>query len=198
MGGLNLSLDKTAQAFGVDPRTVKNWIAAGLPGEQDASKRWTLNTAQVAEWLRLRERKNALGEIAQIDEQQARRRKLAAEAALAEHELAIKQGSAVSVADAGRGVAVVVSAIRAKLLGLGNKLGPVVAIETEPLECQAVIDAGVHEALLELSQLEPDLRDASARIGGLDGGIGEDLPPDGAATTIDSERVGGRKPKTKP
>src|SRR5580698_9484060 len=92
-----------AETFGIALTTVDTWTAAGMPHEARPGAKgqssWRFDLAAVLEWHRSRERENAIGEIAKVDEGEARRRKLAAEAAIAEHELAVMQGAFVAIDD---------------------------------------------------------------------------------------------------
>jgi hypothetical protein len=131
-----------------------------MPGE--APKRpgdqWKFDTAASVEWLRQRERQSALGEIATIDEGEAKRRKIAAEAAMAELELAKAEEQAIGLQDFAKAWAGMIGSARAKLLGLGSKLGPGLAIIEDAAECSSIVDAGISEALQELSEFEPEIR----------------------------------------
>lgn len=48
-----------------------------------------------------------------------------------------------------------VAAARSRILGIGSKLGPQIAIETEVEVCRSLIDGAVNEALAELSGFDP-------------------------------------------
>lgn len=191
--------EKLAEVLGCSLRTVDEYRRQGMPG--DAPKKpgdqWRFDSGAVVEWLREKERVNALGEIAQIDEGEAKRRKLAAEAAMAELELAKAEGSAVSVPDVATSWASMIGAARSKLLGLGSKLGRQVAIVNDPAECNSIISAGVSEALQELSEFEPEIP-IHAEVTPEPAVGGEARSPIvGAPAGPDSKRVGRRRASTK-
>jgi phage terminase Nu1 subunit (DNA packaging protein) len=196
--GRNVNREQLAELCGVSVRTVDAWIAAGMPYEAKPERRgesWRIDISRVIEWRLDRERKSALGEVAQLDEHEARRRKLAAEAALVEHELAIKRGAAVAIEDSAKAWAVMVAAARARLLGIGNKLGPMVAVERDALECQSIIDGAIHEALQELSGFElPDAPDGDSKPQGRGT---KDRKVVGSSAAPKRKRVGRRAPKAK-
>jgi hypothetical protein len=48
-----------------------------------------------------------------------------------------------------------VASAKTRLRGIGNKIAPLVAIESDAAACQVMIDAEVDEALTELAQWEP-------------------------------------------
>jgi len=150
-------LTGVAKAFGVSPEAVRRWVVMGCPHISKPGKAgagYKIDLAVVIEWRIEQERRKILGDVSDIDVEEARRRKLAAEAAMAEHDLAVKQGQAVSIEDAMGALDAAIGASRARLLGLGAHLGPQVAIEDEPAKCQELIDGAVHDALGELSDLQ--------------------------------------------
>jgi hypothetical protein len=48
-----------------------------------------------------------------------------------------------------------ISAVRTRFLSIGHKLGPLLAIEIEPIVCQSLVDEAVHEALHEFTEWRP-------------------------------------------
>lgn len=148
--GQVVNLIEAGQIFGVNRRTIDDWFAAGCPGEK-VGRQWRIDTAEVTAWLRERERHLALREVSSIDAEDAKRRKLAAEAALAEHELAVKQGLVAAIADWQAAMAAMIGAARAKLLPIPAKLGPMVAVESDPVVCEEILDTAIAEVLTELS-----------------------------------------------
>jgi hypothetical protein len=195
---LLVNREKLADFLGCSLRTVDEYKRQGMPGE--APKRpgdqWKFETAASVEWLRQRERQSALGEIATIDEGEAKRRKIAAEAAMAELELAKAEEQAISVQDFAKAWAGMIGSARAKLLGLGAKLGPGLAIIEDAAECSAAVDAGIGEALQELSEFEPDIQFEAKSDKPASGGAPEGPKAVGAAAGSDSKRVGGRRKET--
>jgi terminase small subunit / prophage DNA-packing protein len=187
-----LNREKLAELFGCSLRTVDEYRRQGMPGEAPARPggQWRFESATVIEWLRSRERTSALGEIAGISEVDAKRRKLAAEAAIAEHELATLQGSAVSVADWQAATAKMVSGARAKLLGIGAAVGPELAIEVDPVLCEAIVQGAINEALEELSSSDIQIEYGGAE----EPESGDSNKPEtvGTAPGPDGERVGRR------
>lgn len=187
--GREINLEEAARIFGFSRRGVEEWLTGGCPARKEG-KQWRLNTAEVVAWLREREKRLVLGEVGNIDEAQAKRRKLAAEAAMAELELASRQGQVVAVADFEARMSAMIGAARAKLLPMGAKLGPMVAVEDDPAICESLIDSAVGEALSELSNGLPDdtNRGGESGNGGAEGSADLGTPPGS-----DSQRVGGRR-----
>jgi len=195
--GQIVNLTAAAEVLGVVPETVRRWIVGGAPciskPGPNAAHGYKIDLAALIDWRITQERERALKEVGSIDVDEARRRKLAAEAGIAEHELAIKQGSAVAIEDAVQALDNAIGSCRSRLLGLGSKLGPQVAIEKDAANCQALIDAAVRDTLTELAELEIS-HDASR---------GESAKSEnpkkpravGAAAKTQRKRVGGSKKK---
>ena len=117
------------------------------------------------------------------DLEDAKARKLAAEAELAEIELAKARAEVVVIAVAAKLVADEYAAVRAKLLSIPSKLAPMLAIEPTEAGCRALVQRAINEALDEL---------VSAGLGsGDEGGAvdGEGGEPE-AASGSDRERMG--------
>lgn len=161
------------------------------PGDQ-----WRFESADVVTWLRDKERESALGDVAEIDEFEAKRRKLAAEASLAELALALKQGAAIAIEDFEAAWSVMIGAARAKLLSLPGAIGPEVALLTDPAECAGVIGEAVREALLELSDYSQALQFKPEGLGDVAGDLAEGSETLESATRPDSKRMGGRRKAT--
>jgi hypothetical protein len=186
--------EKLADLLGCSLRTIDEYSRQGMPGSAPGRPggQWKFDTATAIEWLRQRERQSALGEVAKIDESEAKRRKLAAEAAMAELDLAKAEGQAVSIQDFAKAWSGMIGSARAKLLGLGSKLGPGLAITEEPAECSSAVDSGIGEALQELSELEPEIRFDSEVSPEASGSDPASTKAVGAAAGSDGKRVGGR------
>src|SRR5262249_38114272 len=138
-------------------------------------------------------------EVASVDEKTAKNRKLVAQAALAELELAIKQGLAVAIADQTNAWSAMVSAARAKLLALGAKLGPIVDPLSNPAACKETRRAAIYEVLRELSGLDAGelVSEPSQGPGEPEIGDAELIEAVGTAAAADCKPVGRRKPAAK-
>jgi phage terminase Nu1 subunit (DNA packaging protein) len=149
-----------SELCGVSVVTIDNWVRDGAPFVRRPVRKgvgqWEFAAGAVFQWRLDRERQSALGDLAQVDEAEARRRKLAAEAGLAELDLQLKNGGAVAVADQERVWVQMVGAARARLLSIPTKLGPTIAIENDPILCQSLIQGAMVEALMELSGFDPE------------------------------------------
>lgn len=86
---------------------------------------------------------------------EARTRKLNAEAEIAEIELEKIKGSLVIAADVVTAWENVLGAMKGKLLSLPTKAAPIVAAETDAGGCQQILESILSEALEELSNYDP-------------------------------------------
>ena len=138
------SISALAVELGVDRRTIAAAVRDVPPAAPGAKgPEWRL-----ADVLRVM-RGGASGATPDLEE--ARARKLAAEAELAEIAVAKARGAVVEIDVVARVVSEEYAATRAKLLSLPSKLGPMAAIETSATACQELIERGIVEALEELS-----------------------------------------------
>jgi len=94
---------------------------------------------------------------------EARTRKVTAEAEIAELELAKIQGSLVAADDVVKAWEDVLGALKAKLLSVPTKGAPILSTETETAVCQRVMEDLINEALEELSNYEPKVSAASSK-----------------------------------
>lgn len=85
----------------------------------------------------------------------ARARKITAEAALTEMELAKARREYVAIEEVEKVWTDVLGAVRAKLLVMPTTLAAILAPETETKICQQVIENNVHEVLTELATYNP-------------------------------------------
>ena len=122
-----------------------------------------------------------------INLEEARRRKLAAEADLAEIELAKARERIVSVEDHGDLVGRIGDVIRMKLLAVPSKCAPAVALEPDQGICKQIIDDEIRSTLTELARL------VSLESGGIKEDAGSSESPGeeiSASTETKNRRVG--------
>ena len=142
-----------ARFMGVSVNTVTQWVGKGLPYIQKggAGKSWVFDMPEVVAWREEQIALAAVGDTASLDIDEARRRKLAAEAALAEIEVSKKRGEVVEIEAVADAVGDDYANVRAKLLSLPTKAAPQLAIIEDSAEAQGVLEKLVHEALEELT-----------------------------------------------
>jgi Phage DNA packaging protein Nu1 len=70
-----LNREKLAEVLGCSLRTIDEYTRQGMPGEppKHGGDQWRFDPAASVDWLRERERKVVLGDIAKINETEARR-----------------------------------------------------------------------------------------------------------------------------
>ena len=107
---------------------------------------------------------------------QERTRKMAADARIAEIELAKVEGELVPAEDVVTAWTDVVGAVKAKLLSIPTKAAPILANEESAGGCQIILEDLINEALEELANYEPETDPTSTSSGSLEEGD-DDLPP---------------------
>lgn len=143
----------------VDPKTIRTWERQGCPVERKSQKRGepTLySVAAVSRWREARAALAASGDLAAMDMEEARRRKLAAEAALAELVLDQKRGEVAEVALMDRSVRKMLAVLRTRLMSIGSSVAPDLELAETGVERQSIVDAAVAEALDEISRSPRD------------------------------------------
>ncbi len=88
---------------------------------------------------------------------EARTRKVNAEAEIAELELAKVHGTLVIAEDVVKAWEDVLGALKGKLTSIPTKAAPVVSAETEAVMCQSILEDLLNEALEELSNYDPSI-----------------------------------------
>ena len=124
--------------------------------------------------------------VVSIDE--ARQRKLLADARLAEIEVAKAEGAVASIAAVEKGWTVLVHTLRGRLLALPQHIAAMVAVETEIAKCEALIASQIKGALSELG--ETKLQDIEDRTGEPARGAGAGAAHDASASRSQHQRVG--------
>lgn len=106
---------------------------------------------------------------------EARTRKVAAEAEIAELELAKVRGELALVQDVVKAWDDVLAALKAKLLAIPTKMGPILAAETDAGNIQQQLEDQIRECLYELANYDPlsDPTGATIIVGGSEEGDGD-------------------------
>nr|ADI23562.1 hypothetical protein [uncultured nuHF2 cluster bacterium HF0770_42C12] len=139
-------------------RRVRQLVTDGiLPKKSERGRYELIPTVRAyIHWLRDRslygEAKARNGNIVSLDE--ARRRKLIAEAELAELELQKERGEVVSIAETEKSWSAVLSAVRAKMLALPTTMAAVASVETDQKIVKELLSKAVEQALTELSAID--------------------------------------------
>ena len=177
-----------ASLFDITERRVQQLVAQGVIPKTERG-RYELFPAVQGYIKFLRERKLSEA-VVSLDE--ARQRKLAAEAELAEIELAKARADVVRIDDVARQWDAILSGVRTRLLALPTKVAPMVAVENDQSIVKEMIEDGVYSALGELAA---GLSDSAGRP---EPGIAEQPEPVGSADKADDKRVGRPRKKAQP
>lgn len=98
-----------------------------------------------------------------ITYEEARARKVAAEAEIAELELAKVRGDLVIAEDVISAWSETLAGLKAKLISIPSKAAPIVAVEDNAGVCQHIIEDLIREALEELSNYDPRISATSTQ-----------------------------------
>jgi len=171
--------------WGKTPQTIRTWERRGCPVEKrgGGGSPSLYNTADVAAWREDQAALAASGDVSKVDMEEARRRKIAAEAALAELDLSVRQGEVVYVADVAAAVGSEYAEVRAKLLTLPSDMADTLENMSRN-EIHEALASKVSEILHVLSR-----DDEFATDDGLAPGEVEQLE---AAPEVEPRGVGGR------
>ncbi|GHA13455.1 hypothetical protein GCM10007989_05070 [Devosia pacifica] len=155
-----------SQILGYSAVTIRAWERQGCPVEKKGSrgKSSLYNTAEVIRWREEQAVLSASGDTAAMDMEEARRRKTAAEAAIAELDLSVRRGAYVLIEEVGAIVADEYATIRANFTSLPGDI----AADLENLtavEIQEALAAKVSEILDGLSADDSFAIDGEAEAG---------------------------------
>ncbi len=164
--------------FGFSAVTVRTWERRGCPvvtkGRKGSAA--VYNTADVVKWREQQAAGAAAGDDNSVDEAEGKRRKVVAEARLAELELAREEGALVEIDAFAAEVGSVLARVRAGLLAIPGSLALLLANEPDPNVIRDRVFEEISGVLNELS---------TSNCGDADSGAYETAPgatePDGAA-----------------
>lgn len=108
-------------------------------------------TSDVIAWLERRKINQTVGNAELIDLEEGKRRKMAAEAGLAELELLKEQGQVVDIAIVAEEVGGQLSNFRAKMLSIPSKVAGQVYTAKDMKEIKSILDDAIYEALNEIA-----------------------------------------------
>ena len=139
--------------YGVDPRTVTNWINEDPPCPHVMeNKRRKFDSVAVARWHAERAVRKSEGDAAVIDLRQEQARKTRAEADQAELDLAKMRGELVDVSEFRSTLRQIATTLRSQLVAVAGRYAPrTVGLKTLP-ESQQVWDGAVRDILAELQE----------------------------------------------
>lgn len=142
-----------SQILAVSEETLTQWQRdSNFPIESRAKGQRgnQYDTGAVIAWLKKREVDNLVTNTQAIDIEEAKRRKLAAEAGLAELELSKEQGTVALIDDVAQEFGEQLSNLRAKLLAMPSKTASLVFTAKDVTEAKEILENAMLEALDEL------------------------------------------------
>lgn len=152
--GKHVNRSELAEVFGKSLPTISTWVTKGCPVVERGrrGKEWTFDTAAVADWLEQQTVANLQGDTSGLVMEEAKRRKTAAEAALAELELAKAREQVIEASEVEKAWADLILSFRAKMLSVPPKMAPVVIVAVNVAEVERLLDDAIREALSELAR----------------------------------------------
>jgi phage terminase Nu1 subunit (DNA packaging protein) len=155
--GKEVSQAELSDIIGKSQVTLRAWEREGMPVLSKAGKgrASTYNTVEVIEWMEAR----LISKFAAskeddtdvVSEDEGRRRKIVAEAKLAELKLAVESGELVEIEAVGVEVDTVLSSVRARLLAIPGTLALTLTNEPDPSVVRDRVFDEISGALNELS-----------------------------------------------
>lgn len=152
-----------SQAMGISLPTVDRWIRDGCPVKQRGAKgvAWEFNLPDVVTWWGERQRQAAAGG-APTDIEDAKRRKIAAEASLAELELAKAKGEVAPIRDFERTWSAMMAAIQQNVMNVPQRVVVQLLGETNETAFKQKLRAELTLALEQAATTELDVADEDA------------------------------------
>ena len=177
-----------AEVLDLTERRIRQLVTDGvIPANKDRGRYELIPTVRAyVHWLRDRslygEAKKNKETVISLDE--ARRRKVTAEAELAELELEKERGEVVDIAETEKAWTDVLMNVRAKMLSMPTTLAAQIAVETDQKIIKELLTTSVENALQELSSIEikQPREDEPSRD--------ENDAADGTASQVDGKPVG--------
>lgn len=147
-----------AEVLDLTERRIRQLVTDGvIPANKDRGRYELIPTVRAyVHWLRDRslygEAKKNKETVISLDE--ARRRKVTAEAELAELELEKERGEVVDIAETEKAWTDVLMNVRSKMLSMPTTLAAQIAVETDQKLIKELLTTSVENALQELSSIE--------------------------------------------
>lgn len=147
-----LNVTQLADHYGVHRQTITSWVRRGMPAEAGGGvgKAYEFDSTKVAAWREQEAVRNAVGDVDQADENELKRRKLAADTTVAEVEAAKARGEVVYIDDAVKEVTAAIYEVKAKLYASPARIAPQIVGETDETRIKDVIQSEFEQALYEL------------------------------------------------
>jgi phage terminase Nu1 subunit (DNA packaging protein) len=157
---MEVNRQELSQAMGVTPPTIDRWIHDGCPVKQRGTKgiAWVFVLADVVSWWGQRQRESAASS-APTDVEDARRRKLSAEAAMAELELAKARGDVAPIREFEMAQSRMMAVIRTNILNVPSRVVLQLLGETDEKLFKSKLRAELTLALEQSADEDIDIED---------------------------------------
>lgn len=157
-----VSVDVLARLFGLTPRRIQQLTAEGVIPRSERGQYALVPCVQAYVGHLRSTIEQTQRETARLDTSDGGQRLKAAQASLAELDLALRTGRVVPVADVERDVGVVFDRLRAKLVALPGKWGPMLVGCRTIAEATARLEPAVHDAMADLSYAGDEVSEGEA------------------------------------
>jgi phage terminase Nu1 subunit (DNA packaging protein) len=153
--GQTVGKREIAQIFGVAESTVNEWIRRGCPVLDRGGKgiAWQINTAEVSEWLKKRAVEDVAGDTL-ADESELKRRKLAADTAKVELELAKVKGEVVPLKQLERALANTFAEVKTNIRNVPSRVSTTLIGETSETRIKEVVLEEIDLALEAMDEFD--------------------------------------------
>ena len=144
--------------LGITVVSVDARVRRGMPFLERGSrgKEWAFDSAQIIAWERDQAVKNAIGDTNQADEQELKRRKLAAETTIAEIEAAKSRGLVAELEHVEREWSNAFAEFQSRMLQVPSRAAPQLLGVDSEREIKAILRDEIDEALKTLGDTQGD------------------------------------------
>ena len=148
---MQCNLTACADIFGVSLNTIRAWIRKGCPvvSQGKSGKPWVVETSEVRLWREDIVAMDAMGDVESLNFDEAKRQKMAAEAAIAQIQLKQMRRELVLIEDVVDVLGNTAARIRSRLLALKTRLGAQLGLDENQ---KLGLERGIDECLAELSE----------------------------------------------
>jgi phage terminase Nu1 subunit (DNA packaging protein) len=146
---MRLNLDQCAELIGCTKPTVKEKVKRGLPFVERGARgvSWVFDAADVLAWEKEQAVASAVGDTSQADETELKRRKLAAETAVAEIEAAKARGLVADLATVEREWASSYAMLRARMMQIPGRVASSLLSREDEREIKTILGEEIELAL---------------------------------------------------
>ena len=148
-----INIQEASTIFGVSTNTIKTWLRKGCPADKPGTngRAWVLNLTDMIRWQNDQTRIRAESKGREDDVEEARRRKLVAEAELSEIQVKKERGEVIDIELSGKMLDKVLANVTAKLLAMPHKVAPYLLNQTNTTDVIEILTPYIHDTIKELA-----------------------------------------------